>query len=273
VAVAGLNVLHGGSGPPLVLLHGTALDSSRLTYGGLMSELAKFREVWALDWPGHGESPPSNEPMTIEGLAARLAEFVDAAGLQRFDAAAFSMGGAVLLRFMLDRPTAVERAALFSSYGLGRAVHVPALPWAIMRAPGGPAAVWGLLKGSAAFREAVLRLLVVGGRVEPSIRADVAAQMSYPHVREAFLGWLGGELGAWSLRTDLRARLGEISAPVRFVHGTRDRIIPPHRSRRAAGLVPVGSFRPIPGAGHWALRERPEECLSALRDHFGLGRV
>ena len=268
VEVGGLHALRQGQGRPLVLLHGTALDSARLTWGPHLEALSEGREVWALDWPGHGESRPGTEPFTIASLAGLLERFTDEAGLTEFDAAAFSMGGAVLLQFMLDHPGRVGRAVLFSSYGLGRAVHVPVIPWAVMKAPGGPDAVWGLLKRSAGFREAVLRLLVVGGKVDPEIRRDVAEQMSHPHVRAAFLGWLAGELGPVALHTDLRSRLPEVQTPMTFAHGSRDRIIPPHRSRRAALIAPDARFASLGPCGHWALRENPGACQQVLREHL-----
>src|SRR5689334_16691824 len=44
-----------GSGPPLVLIHG--LGSRRQVWGPLIAELARHREVIAIDLPGFGESP------------------------------------------------------------------------------------------------------------------------------------------------------------------------------------------------------------------------
>src|SRR5689334_15189473 len=52
-----------GSGPPLVLIHG--LGSRRQVWEPLIAELARHREVIAIDLPGFGESPlwpPPTDP-------------------------------------------------------------------------------------------------------------------------------------------------------------------------------------------------------------------
>jgi len=43
-----------GSGPPLVLLHAALHDRS--DFAPITGTVAKGRRVFALDWPGHGES-------------------------------------------------------------------------------------------------------------------------------------------------------------------------------------------------------------------------
>jgi pimeloyl-ACP methyl ester carboxylesterase len=46
-----------GSGAPLVPLHGT--NSSRSIWKPLLPELIRQREVFSVDLPAHGQSPPS----------------------------------------------------------------------------------------------------------------------------------------------------------------------------------------------------------------------
>jgi pimeloyl-ACP methyl ester carboxylesterase len=47
-----------GEGPPLLLLHGTA--SSRGVWAPLIDTLAEANDVFAVDLPGHGDSPPTS---------------------------------------------------------------------------------------------------------------------------------------------------------------------------------------------------------------------
>jgi pimeloyl-ACP methyl ester carboxylesterase len=52
------------------------------------------------------------------------------------------------------------------------------------------------------------------------------------------------------MRVDLLPRLPSLAAPALFVHGSRDWLVPPRASRRAAALVPGARFELLRGAGH-----------------------
>jgi pimeloyl-ACP methyl ester carboxylesterase len=82
-----------GSGPPLLLVHG--LGSCKEMWRPVIPQLAREREVVAVDLPGFGASPPG--PKTIDGLAGTLAGFVADLGLERPAVAGNSLGGAVAL--------------------------------------------------------------------------------------------------------------------------------------------------------------------------------
>ena len=81
-----------GSGPPLVLLHGTAIDSAALAYGPSREQLAVRHRVLALDWPGYGRSEHPRALPTMDDTVALLEAFLDAMGLARVHLAGFSMG-------------------------------------------------------------------------------------------------------------------------------------------------------------------------------------
>src|ERR1700722_1897167 len=67
-----------GSGPPLLLLHGT--NSSRSIWAGLLPRLARERTVLRVDLPAHGESPPTS--FTPPEWAAEVAALLDALELE-----------------------------------------------------------------------------------------------------------------------------------------------------------------------------------------------
>lgn len=77
------HALEAGSGPPLVLLHGTAIDSAALTYGPSLEQLAVHHRVLALDWPGYGRSERPRALPTMDDTVALLQAFLDAMGLAR----------------------------------------------------------------------------------------------------------------------------------------------------------------------------------------------
>src|SRR5690554_7679747 len=84
--------LEAGSGPPLVLLHGTAIDSASLSFGPSLTVLAERHRVLALDWPGYGQSERPRVAMTIAHYVSLLAGFLDATKAAGADLAGFSMG-------------------------------------------------------------------------------------------------------------------------------------------------------------------------------------
>ena len=78
-----------GSGPPLMLLHGT--NSSRSIWKPLLPQLSSEREVFSVDLPAHGQSPPSS--FTPPDWAKEVAALLDDLGLERVAVVGHSSGG------------------------------------------------------------------------------------------------------------------------------------------------------------------------------------
>lgn len=90
-----------GSGPPLVLIHG--LGSHWQVWLPVLDEVARHRDVIALDLPGFGASPPLPTARgwpaegSVDHLADRVAAFLAGLGLDRPAVAGNSLGGGVAL--------------------------------------------------------------------------------------------------------------------------------------------------------------------------------
>jgi len=78
-----------GSGAPLILLHGT--NSSRSIWKPLLPALSSQREVFSVDLPGHGQSPPDS--FTPPDWAKAVAALMDDLGLDRAAIVGHSSGG------------------------------------------------------------------------------------------------------------------------------------------------------------------------------------
>jgi pimeloyl-ACP methyl ester carboxylesterase len=78
-----------GSGPALLLLHGT--NSSRSIWKPLLPQLCSEREVFSVDLPAHGQSPPSS--FTPPEWAEEVAVLLDDLGLERVAVVGHSSGG------------------------------------------------------------------------------------------------------------------------------------------------------------------------------------
>jgi haloacetate dehalogenase len=105
----------GGSGPPLLLLHG--YPQSHLMWHAAAPLLADRHTVVASDLAGYGTSfrpPPSADhaPHSKRAMALDQVEAMAALGFGRFAVAGHDRGGRVAYRMALDHPDRVERLAV-----------------------------------------------------------------------------------------------------------------------------------------------------------------
>jgi haloacetate dehalogenase len=107
----------GGSGPPLLLLHG--YPETHVCWEEIAPELAAGHSVVAPDLKGYGASRapaggPHGEGYTKREMAAELVELMSALGHERFAVVAHDRGARVAYRLALDHPERVTRAALLN---------------------------------------------------------------------------------------------------------------------------------------------------------------
>ncbi len=263
-----VHYLEAGSGRPLLLLHGTALDSAALTYGKMIPELAKHFHVYALDWLGYGDSDKPEMDYSSSNYSSLLVKFIEALRLEHFSMVAFSMGGAMALSYALEHQDNLEKLVLIDSYGLGRMVHVPTLPYVLLHTPGVTHFMWRLLS-TQLFLEFCLKYIVFGNakRVTPEVVADVKRQLELKDLQRASVSWLRSEIGLVRLTTRHK-HLGALNVPTLLLHGSKDIVIPAWRSRRAARAIPKAQLKILRGFGHWLPREASREVLGALLQFF-----
>ena len=78
----------------------------------LIPLLARDRRVIAIDLPGLGSSHPLPDPMSVPALAACVADFLAALGVQRADVFGMHTGNKVAAALAADRPELVGRLVL-----------------------------------------------------------------------------------------------------------------------------------------------------------------
>jgi haloacetate dehalogenase len=116
-AVNGTNIhaAIGGSGPPLLLIHG--YPQSLTMWHKLAPALAQSFTVIAADLRGYGDSdrPPSDgthEAYSKRTMADDLVAVMFALGYQKFAVAGHDRGGRVAYRMAFDHPAAITRIAV-----------------------------------------------------------------------------------------------------------------------------------------------------------------
>jgi haloacetate dehalogenase len=105
----------GGSGPPLLLLHGH--PQSNVMWHRVAPELAPHFTLVIADLPGYGWSvappaQPDHAPYTKRAMATVMIEIMDKLGHAHFSLAGHDRGGRVAYRLALDHPGRIERLAV-----------------------------------------------------------------------------------------------------------------------------------------------------------------
>lgn len=106
---------HGGTGPPLLLLHG--IPETHLMWHRVAPRLAERFSVVVTDLRGYGASgtPPSTDdhaPYAMRAVAADQVELMAQLGHQRFAVAGHDRGGRCAYRMALDYPEVVTALAV-----------------------------------------------------------------------------------------------------------------------------------------------------------------
>ena len=97
-----------GSGRPLVLLHG-ALSNIDTDFGKLLPELAKQRQVIAVEQQAHGRTGDIDRPLSYAQMADDTAELLRQLKIERADFFGYSMGGAIALEMAMRHPELVRK--------------------------------------------------------------------------------------------------------------------------------------------------------------------
>jgi haloacetate dehalogenase len=120
-----LYVRHGGTGSPLLLLHGH--PRTHATWHRIAPQLAKDHLVVCPDLRGYGRSskPPTSldhEPYSKRAMARDCVALMTALGHERFAIAGHDRGTYVAQRAALDHPAAITRLVVMDGIPIGEAL-------------------------------------------------------------------------------------------------------------------------------------------------------
>lgn len=245
-----------GSGPPLVLLHGTG--SHRGMWDPVVGTLARERRVIAVDLPGFAGSPDEPADPSPEGLTSYLERWLAEQGLDRPHVAGNSLGGGLALE--LARRRAVASATALSPIGFWT-------PRELAFAQGSLRAARAIVRRLRPAMPALTR--TAAGRVV--LFSQIYGRPSRLPPDDA-LAAVDAFLGAPAFDAVLEAsghyRFGagdELrGVPVTIAWGTRDALLIPRQAARARRLLPWAEHVALRGCGHVPCHDDPEAVAAVL---------
>lgn len=239
-----------GSGPPLVLLHGSVLTRAIWRGLGYLEPLSAEHTVVRVDLRGHGRSGSPHDPAayTQDRFVADLLAVLEAEGFARAALLGYSLGARVALSTTLAHPARVSRLVCLGGSAAAQhgAVDTLFFPWVIDT-----------------VREQGMEAFCTAQGLGPD-RADRRGRAT----RQAFLAADPQAVAAVFAATDATAAVPEAElvacpVPTLWMTGTEDH---PRfaQSRQAAGLMPRGRFAALPGRTHSGTLAPADEVLTEV---------
>jgi len=248
-----------GKGPVVLLVHGTGAATH--SWRTLAPLLAQHFTVVAPDLPGHGfTETPLTPRLSLDAMAEDLTTLLHTLGHRPVLVAGHSAGAAVLARMCIDGQ--IMPGSLIGLNGamlpIGGIAGRFMTPFARMLAAS--AAVPRLFARFASSERFVERMISeTGSALEPEgIEFYRRLTCSPGHVAAAIR-----MMANWKLRP-LARDLPRLAAKLVLVTGGNDKTIAPNDAIRVNALVPGSRVLTLPGLGHLAHEERPDQVSSLM---------
>jgi pimeloyl-ACP methyl ester carboxylesterase len=255
----------GGSGPPLVCLHGF-MDTWRV-WELVLPALERRHDVLAPTLAGHAGGPPLEGEITSQLLADAVEQAMDEAGFETAHLAGNSLGGYVALQLAArGRARSLVALAPAGGWADGDESYRQLLAF--------QTTLHQLVKGTAPHAEAIL------SKREGRRRATQFLTTNYEHIPTELLAhqmvgvaackWTG-PLIEQTLRDGWSLEAEKIDCPVRVVWGTADRLLPwpSAAARYRHDWLPRADWVELDGVGHCPQLDVPLETAELILGFTG----
>jgi magnesium chelatase accessory protein len=262
VTAAGMSwhVQRAGSGPVMLLLHGTG--ASTHSWRKLIPLLARNYTVLAVDLPGHGFTDPAAtaSAASIAGMSDRLAALLRELQLRPEYCVGHSAGAVILCRLALDGHAAPRVIISLNGAFLPLAGAAGVLFSPIARLMASGPLVPRLIAWSAGNTANVKRMIAgTGSRLDAEGLELYARLVRRPeHVAGAL-----AMMGNWDLY-GFERQLTQLATPLALIVAGNDRTVPPVQALAVQQRVARAEIHPLPGLGHLAHEEDPQRVTEQL---------
>lgn len=240
----------GASGPAILVLHGWG--SSMRDMEPLARTLADDFELTLVDLPGHGGSPPPQEPWGVPEFAALVSRFLEKRELTPVTILGHSNGGRIALYMASSKKYAslIDRLILISPSGIT------------------PERSWNYY-----FRSTIAKLLKAPFALLPE------------RLRDRSLGWLRNtpvwqalgssdyqrasgvmrETFVKTVNLYLDERVRDIRVPTLIFRGDRDTAVSHRQAAYLEEQIPDAGLVELSSAGHYGHLDNPGPCIAAIQ--------
>jgi pimeloyl-ACP methyl ester carboxylesterase len=256
--MARLDSHRGGSGEPLVLVHG--LGHTWRGWKPMLPLLERSFDVLAPDLPGFGRSAalPDGVAPTAEALADAVEREMDAAGFATAHVAGNSLGGWIALE--LARRGRARSVVALAPSGLElppERAYVISLNEGMRLRAKAAAPVAGAIACHRLSRAAVLGPMRTRPWRVPA--EDAAAEIRDFGRSPGFQPTI-----RWTIAARAASGLRDIDVPARVCFGTRDVMLGAFTAPRFAAAIPSADLVPLPGCGHVPMIDDPARVAQAI---------
>jgi pimeloyl-ACP methyl ester carboxylesterase len=250
-----------GSGPPVVLCHGTPFSS--VIWRPFAATLAADHTVYLWDMPGYGASSKDPEHPVDLGVQGELfRDLLAEWGLDRPDVVAHDIGGAVSLRAHLLHDAGYRSLML---------VDVVALPpvgtpfFTFVGEHG--VAMQGL---PAYIHEAIVRAYIQNAS-HRGLRDDDLAALVAPWTTADGQPAFYRQIQQTDERfvAEIAARFADVDVPVRIVWGREDTWLPPDIAARLRDRIPDATLGLVDASGHLIHFDAPAALMGEIHRWLG----
>lgn len=239
-----------GSGSAVVLAHGAGSDV-RDSYGPVLDELARRHTVIGPDYPGSGDTPLPDAPLSLDTLADHVVAAGIRAGAATFAVSGFSMGTTVAVRAAVRHPDRVSALVLSSGF---------ARPNARLRLV---IDVWRALGRTDDSRTLAAYLtLVVGGATWLDERTPEELEEQLTLFAAGLPPGTDQQLALFDT-IDVTADLPAIKVPTLVVSPLEDVLTTPAHSRELADGIPGAELATL-ACGHAIAAEQPAQWAALI---------
>jgi pimeloyl-ACP methyl ester carboxylesterase len=242
-----------GTGPGLVLVHGTGGDSEN-NWAHLVDYFAPYWTVVRPNFSGSGATTDSGAQLSVALLASQVVAAARAADAVPFDLVGFSLGSAVAAHIAAEYPEQVRSVALLAGFVSG------VDPRQQMQFE-----LWRALVRS--DHRSMARLILLSG-YSPDFLSGLGETTIEEYIEGMVINsnWEGmARQVDLDLTIDIRDQARKITQPALVIGCKQDQMVPPAHARELAELIPHSIYAEM-DTGHLAMFEKPIEFVALVTD-------
>jgi pimeloyl-ACP methyl ester carboxylesterase len=254
-----IQLLRGGSGVPLLYLHGLAADIHSLPasagFTAFHDALAASFSLCAPALPGYADSEGFDDLETIEDAVFFCLDIIDTLNLDKVHLVGTSLGGWVATEFAIRYSQRLRKLVLINPLGISTPqARIGNFFYAVTpKAEGGQHEVRALL-----FCNPNSELAM--GAIPDQLPPDASLLFYKAQLVAARLGWKPPYL----YNPRLEDRLFRVQAPTFIIWAGEDKLAPPALAEVFKGGIAGAEVALVPGTAHALLLEQPQRVAELV---------